>query len=43
VSVGYQIAAEVVVSSSELLRRVVGTVSSTARDIAIDVFSSGLA
>jgi len=34
VPVGYQIAGETVVSSTELLRRVVGAVSSTARDIA---------
>jgi len=32
-----------VVSSSELLRGVVGVVSSAARDIAIYIFSSGLA
>ena len=38
-SVGYQIADQAVVSSSELLRGVVGAVSSAARDIAIDVFS----
>ena len=42
-AIGYQIAAETVVSSSELLRGVAGTVSSTARDIARLAFSFGLA
>ena len=41
--VGYQMAAETVVSSSELLRGVVGAVSSTARDIARLAFSFRLA
>ena len=43
VSVGYQIAAEKVVSSSELLREVVGAVSFAARDITRRAFSFGLA
>ena len=41
--VGYQIAVETVVFSSELLRGVAGTVSSAARDIARLAFSFGLA
>ena len=43
VPIGYQIAAETVVSSSELLRGVAGMVSSAARDIARLVFSFELA
>jgi len=43
VHVGYQIAAETVVSSSELLREVASAVSSTARDIARFTFSFELA
>ena len=41
--VGYQIATETVVSSSELPREVVGVMSSAARDIARLAFSFGLA
>ena len=41
--VSYQIAAETVVSSSELLRGVAGAVLSAARDIARLAFSFGLA
>ena len=41
--VGYQIAVETNVSSSELLREVAGAVSSAARDIAKLAFSFGLA
>ena len=42
VHVGYQIAVETVVSSSELLRGAAGAVSSAARDIARLTFSFGL-
>ena len=40
--VGYQIAAEMAVSSSELLRGVAGVASSAVRDIARLAFSFGL-
>jgi len=43
VPVSYQIAAEMVVSSSELLRGVAGVVSFAARDIARLAFSFELA
>ena len=43
VPVGYQIAVETVVSSSELLRGVAGAVSSAARDIVRLAFSFELA
>ena len=43
VLVGYQIAAEMDVSSSELLRAVAGAVSSAARDIARLAFNFELA
>jgi len=43
VLVGYQIAVEMVISSSELLRGVAGVVSSAARDIVRVAFSFGLA
>jgi len=41
--IGYQIAVETAVSSSELLRGIAGAVSFAARDIAILAFSFGLA